>query len=297
MKIICSFKSLAFAKEIINNKVIDAFIISIDKYNLLSESTFVKEEATSIIHYLKENNKKVIIEIARLFHEDELSDVKELIEYFNKEDVDYFMYSDFGVNYILKSLNLINKAMLYSNTYLTNTSDTLIYQEKNGMVVLSNQINSLELIKINKNVLSNQIISAFGRALIMYTRRPLLTNYFEYRNESHNPKATSYFLQEEFRSDLYPIIENDNSSKIYDFGYYYLLDELEKLENPCDIIVSGELLTNEEYLKVLRIYSNLLLKKKTVEESLELLNSIGINLHKGAYSRKLTLLKGGNSNE
>ena len=297
MQIICSSRSFNFIKQHIKNDLISSFILSLEGFNLFSEYVYSYDELKTTISYLKKNNKQVIVDISKLVHEDELKKLEEKIAKLNLLNVDYFMYSDFGVNYILKSLNLIKKAMLYSNTYLTNTSDTLIYQEKNGMVVLSNQINSLELIKINKNVLSNQVISAFGRALIMYTRRPLLTNYFEYRNESHNPKATSYFLQEEFRSDLYPIIENDNSSKIYDFGYYYLLDELEKLENPCDIIVSGELLTNEEYLKVLRIYSNLLLKKKTVEESLELLNRIGINLHKGAYSRKLTLLKGGNSNE
>ena len=98
-----------------------------------------------------------------------------------------------------------------SNTYLTNVLDTKIYQEKNKFVVLSNQINTNELIHISKNAYSNQIVSAFGVAMIMYTRRPLLTNYFKYRNSDKDSGKTNYYLQEEYRDSLYPIIENENS--------------------------------------------------------------------------------------
>lgn len=292
MKIICSSRSFNFIKQIIKNEHISSFILSVKEFNLFADYVYSLEEIEEVVKYLKKKNKKVIIDIAKLIHEDETQKLKEIIVKLNLLNIDYFMYSDFGVYYILKELDLVNKTMLYSNTYLTNTFDTKIYQEKNKVVVISNQINATELINISNNVYDNQIISAFGRALIMYTRRPLLTNYFSYRKTNLNSNKNNYSLQEEFRDDLYPIYENENSTKIYDYGYYYLLEELSNINKNVDIIVSGELLSNTDYKNVLNFYTNYLNGNR--EQKIEELN---IKLNKGAYSRKLTLLKGGANNE
>lgn len=292
MQIICSSRSFNFIKKHIKNDLINSFILSLEGFNLFSEYVYSYDELKTTISYLKKNNKQVIVDIAKLVHEDELKKLEEIIAKLNLLNVDYFMYSDFGVYYLLKKLGLVSKTMLYSNTYLTNTFDTKIYQEKNALVVLSNQINTSELINISNNSYPNQVISAFGRALIMYTRRPLLTNYFKYRGSSLIPNRNNYALQEEFREDLYPIIENEHSTKIYDYGYYHLEEELKHMNQSANIIVSGELLSNVDYSKVLSFYTNIL-KGNEKENILDL----NIKLNKGAYSRKLTLLKGGASNE
>ncbi len=292
MQIICSSRSFNFIKQHVKNDLISSFILSLEGFNLFSEYVYSYDELKTTISYLKKKNKQVIVDIAKLVHEDELKKLEEIIAKLNLLNVDYFMYSDFGVYYLLKKLGLVSKTMLYSNTYLTNTFDTKIYQEKNALVVLSNQINTSELINVSNNSYPNQVISAFGRALIMYTRRPLLTNYFKYRGSSLIPNRSNYALQEEFREDLYPIIENEHSTKIYDYGYYYLEEELKHMNQSANIIVSGELLSNVDYSKVLSFYTNIL-KGNEKENILDL----NIKLNKGAYSRKLTLLKGGASNE
>ena len=64
------------------------------------------------------------------------------------------------------------------------------------------------------------------------------------------------------------------------------------MNQSANIIVSGELLSNVDYSKVLIFYTNIL-KGNEKENILDL----NIKLNKGAYSRKLTLLKGGASNE
>lgn len=296
MKIICNSRSFSFIKKNIRNQVISSYIISIENYSLFSEYEYkVDNLLEEVIIYLKKHNKKVIVDIARLFHEEELESLKNLIVLLNNYQVDYFMYSDFGVHYILEELGLSNKTMLYSNTYLTNTLDTKIYQQKNSMVILSNQINSLELINIVNNTYDNKIVFAFGNALIMYTKRPLLTNYFKYRDLSKNGYKKTYSLQEEYREDLYPIIENNDSTKIYDYGHFYLLDELKELGN-VDIIVSGELLDNKKYFEVINLYCKFINNEVESNKVIEMLENLNIKLHQGAYNKKLVLLKEGVNN-
>ena len=291
MKIISSSRSFSFLKKTIKNDLISSYILGIENYSLFSEYEYNLNEIKEVIKYFKKNNKKVIIDIARLFHEEEMDSLIDLIKELNSYDVDYFMYSDFGVHYILEELGLSKKTMLYSNTYLTNVLDTKIYQEKNGMVVLSNQINSEELINIVKKSYDNKVVLAFGNALIMYTKRPLLTNYFKYRGVNKEGYKKTYSLQEEYRDDLYPIIENKNSTKIYDYGHFYLLDELKELGN-TDIIISGELLNNKEYMEVLNLYSSYINKNIESNDVILEFEKNNIKLHKGAYNKKLTLLKG-----
>lgn len=296
MNIICNYRNKTFANKFLKNNLVSSYIISLEKYNLFTEATYSLEEVIDITKKFKRNNKKVIVDIAKIIHEDELNDLEKDILFLSQNDVDYFLYSDFGIHYILKKNNLIDKALLYSNTYLTNTFDTKIYQEKNGMVVLSNQINVEELVKISNDSYPNQMISAFGLAMIMYTRRPILSNYFEYRCQNYDSKKMNYSLQEEFRDDLYPIVENDNSTKIYDFGYYYLLNELRLVRNNIDIIVSGEMLNNKTYQDVLNLYCAFLKEEIDEETCLMKLQESKVSLNKGAYARKLTLTKGGNQN-
>ncbi len=294
MNIICNYRNNSFVKKLVKNPLISSFIISLNRYSLFTENSYSIEEIIDIISFLKKEGKKVIIDLAKIVHEDELKDLESKILLLDEHQVDYFMYSDFGVHYILNKNNLGNKTLLYSNTYLTNTLDTKIYQEKNAMVILSNQINVDELVKISNDSYENQIISAFGLALIMYTYRPLLTNYFAYRGQEYSSKKTNYSLQEEFREDLYPIIENENSTKIYDFGYYYLFNELKDMNQNADIIISGELLNDKTYLAVVNLYLSFIENQLTEEEAVEKLEQLNINLNKGAYNRKLMLTKGGN---
>lgn len=294
MNIICNYRTSSFIKKTIKNDQVKSYIISLANYSLFTENAYSVEEVLDIITYLKKHQKTVIIDVAKIVHEDELVDLEEKIILLSNGQADYFMYSDFGVHYILNKNGLGNKTMLYSNTYLTNTLDTKIYQEKNQMVVLSNQVNAEELIKISNDSYKNQIVSGFGLALIMYTYRPLLTNYFSYRGQDHNPKKSNYSLQEEFRDDLYPIVESENSTKIYDYGYYYLFDELKQLSNDVDVIVSGELLSDKQYLEVINLYATFISSNVLEEECLNTLMNLNIKVNKGAYSRKLTLTKGGN---
>lgn len=290
MKIICSSRSFSFIKKNIKNDSIRYYILGLSNYALFLEYEYDLENIEEVIVYLKKHNKKIIIDVARIIHEDLIEDIKNKIIKLNMLDVDYFMYSDFGVFYILQELGLKNKAMLYSNTYLTNSFDTKIYQQQNGMVVLSNQVNIKELTYIINNSYDNKIIYAFGIALIMYSKRPLLTNYFKYRGINKNQFKKRYFLQEEFRNDFYPIIENENSTKIYDYGHFYLLNELNDFKD-FDILVSGELLSNRDYQEVLNLYSKFINNEINQENVLVCFEKNKIKVNKASYGSELTLLK------
>lgn len=273
------------------------YIVSIEGFSLDGAKNFSISELIELIDLIKKYNLKVIVNIARLFHEDELILLDQTIKDLPVEKIDYFMYSDFGVYQILENLGLKNKTLLYSLTYLTNVHDVKLYQELNGSVIISNQITSDELIKIANNAYENKFIMGFGKATIFYSRRPLLSNYFKYRGLKKDPTLTSYTLKEEYRDHKYHIIQNSHDTRILDYANYYLLNELKEIKNTSGIIISGSLLKTKQYEEVIKNYLAFISEKIDEQEVLTNFKNLEIDAYKGAYANKLTLLKDGASDE
>ena len=266
--------------EVLNSNA-DGYLIGVQGYSSECFKHYTIEEVIDIIVQIKKINKLVFIDLTNVFHDQDLNHVKKLIQTLN--NVDGFFYFDLGI------MNLIEKEkrVYYAPTYLTNQLDIDIVKEDNKLVLISPELSLKELNNIKYD--QQSMLLAFGTWEIFHSRRPLISNYFKYRNQDCNLNE-KYHVIEEFRSDYYPIIEN-NGTKIYLNGYYCLGNGLK--DKTSNILIKTFDLDSQNVLKVVELHQKYL--KNEIENLDEELNKLNIDLNKGLLFEESILKKGGNN--
>ena len=89
-------------------------------------------------------------------------------------------------------------------------------------------------------------------------------------------------MQEEFRSDKYHLYEDANGSYIYEKGFYYLMGELENLQDVSYAIIHSADLDSKTYDKVVQAY---------LERNEESLLKLPLLISKGIMEKPSVLLK------
>lgn len=267
-------------KLIKNRKSIEHLLLDVKDLSLTMNEGFSLEEINCLLD--KKNNHHISLLFNRIFHESELVIVKELLTSLDLTKVDFFFYSDLGFYQLAKELNITDKLVYDAYTYLTNSLDVNLYARLNHTVVVSNQLSISEIEEIAKNANKDVMIHAFGKSIIFYSKRKLITNYFKYRHKKNNPNSKDYFLQEEFRNEMYHLYEDKNGTYIYEKGYYYLYDEVDMMKNISHMIIHCADLDEKMYQKVINAY------KANVED--ELL-SLPLDISKGIMEKSSVLLK------
>ena len=269
------------------NLLVDGYIIGIEYLSSDCYQLFSLDEAICLIKKIKENNKLVFIDCTNLFSDFELKKAKEMIKLLNDNtDVDYFMYEDLGLMDIIDE----NKRFYYSLTYNTNQFDLDIVLNENDKALLSPLLTIDEVKKLNN---SHLFFIAFGTWRIFYSRRLLLTNYYNYRMMEYHD-ANYQIIEETRPADTY-YIKEVNGTKIYLHDYFYLNDELNSLSN---VILKPFALELEKTIKVINLYLEKI-KNKALNIDFKL-TELGIKHHQGLLYEDAILIKktnGGKNNE
>ena len=290
MSLVIEINHLSHINKYKNENLIETIILGIKDISLDSKLKLSIDEAKKAIELIHKNNKKVCINCNRVFHENEIHIAKETLNNIGLNNIDYLMFSDFGIYQLFKDEI---KMIYYAPTYLTNSKDVEAYQRILKNIVISNQITIDELKNIINNInnTNNYYIDIFGKNAIFYSKRELLTNYFLYKNQKYNPKSTNYNLIEEYRSEKYPIIEDELGFHLYEYGYYYLLEELDENILKHNLIIHTNFLSKEQSEKIINTYLSYLKQDKNVEDLKKSLFETNLPLYKGAYDMKTVLLK------
>ncbi len=271
--------------------MIEKLFIETSNLNVINS---YKKKAVFIIEDLSlikslDKDVQIALKLEKIYDDEMLDNIDEAI--FKR--IKYIFYSDLGIyhKYHDKYLHSI-RFVYHAPTYLTNYHDVNYFNRINYFVVVSNEISSDELIKIvNRN--SKKVgIDLFGLSPIFYSRRLLLTNYFNYKGLKLDPKDNNYFIREETRNNKQRIVEDENSTIIYDDEYYHLDEELNDLKNNFYGIIHLNYLDEGTQLYIIDYYLNL--SSHLIVSPLEGNN---IKIGKGAYQNKSVLLKGDVENE
>lgn len=269
------------AKKFIKNRKTEShFLLDVKDLSLTINDGFSLEEINCLLNM--KNNHHISLLLNRLFHEDELIMVKEMLTNLDLSKVDFFFYSDLGFYQVAKELRISDKLVYDAYTYLTNSLDVNVYARLNYTVVVSNQLSISEIEEIANDANKDVMIHGFGKSIIFYSRRKLITNYFKYRHKKNMPNRNDYYLQEEFRDERYHLYEDRNGTYIYEKGYYYLYDELDVMKNISHMIIHCADLDEEMYQKVIDAYD-----AKVEEELL----SLPLDISKGIMKKSSILLK------
>ena len=289
----CEVTSFNEFKTLVKLPMIGAIIIGCEGLSL-DVPALTMGEIVKATQLAKRHNVKIIVNAEKLFHEDDMLKITMLLAELPLKNLDYFTYSDLGFYQIMIEKGYSKKLIYRAPTYLTNSSDVAIYSKLNAYVTVSNQITADELLTIINNVSVPVIVDAFGVANCFYSKRPLIGNYFKYKNINGHYLGKVGTLIEETRTSEYRIIEDGNGTRIYTDAFYYLAEEIAKQDKIAYAIIHHQFLKNSQYLKVVNEFIDFITKEKL---NLEVLSSLKILLSKGAYEQKTVLLKGGSTHD
>lgn len=193
----------------------DGYIIHLEKLDTYPGKCYQIDEAISLAKDIKKAKKKVIASIDKVFSEDDLSYLQQVI-YLIAENFDFIIFSDFSVEYLLKEYK---EKLIYD-------PKTLVCSKKEVETIDTKTFISLEMSKeevsdIIKTNFQKICYTVFGLRQMMYSRRPLLSIYNDFSGSNTYNKNVLYDLKEEMRDDLYKIIENDNGTFVFTPYFFY----------------------------------------------------------------------------
>ena len=264
--------------KLINHSHIDAFLIGVKGFSSECYHHFDLDEVLSLIQAIKTSQRKVFIDLTSMYHDEDVCALTQLID--TLKEVDGFLYHDFLVHSLIPQ----EKRVYYAPTYMTDMNDFTLMCDECAYVLASPEM-GLESLKRASSV--KTWFLAFGTWEIFHSRRPLITNYFQYRGS--NNCARSFYIKEEFRpNEAYPIIE-ERGTKIYLNDYYYLGKELDMLTG--HFLNKTFNLSIELSNQIIDLYYEAL-NKKDASKLEEGLQKLAIHLHQGFLYQKAVLRKG-----
>lgn len=291
MQLIVELNDLNALKDYQKLNNLAYILIGIKDLSLTPATTFDFNEIDAIIEELKGFKKDVgiIVNAERIFTDQELVEAKNLIEKLKTKKIVYFTYSDFGFYRMMKN-NFKYDLIYRAPTYLTNYYDINLQVENNSYVVASSEIAREELVEIDRHVNNNYIVDLFGRHACFYSKRKLLSMYFNYRNDNHNPYNSDYYIIEELRKEKQPIKEDETGTHIFSTSNQYLLEEITTLKNAEYGIIHTIFLNKKQTKAVVKSYDNYL-KTFDNEAFYKKLDENNVPYYKGQYDKKSILLK------
>lgn len=238
------------------------------------------EEILLAIDEAKRLNKKIYINVNKIFQEFELESLNSFLSLILSKDIDGLVYTDMAVYQYVKDLGKKNLLIYASQTQIVNKHDAKFYLDLGIKSVLISKECNLEMISnIIEYLPHKTIMFAHGYMQIFYSRRKLLENYALEYNLDINSLVEKYDIKaSEFtRNKQFPLFQDQNGTII--FSDYVLcslkyLKELLKLGLDC-IWLDGLFLPLDYQLEVLKLYSHIDgLNEEKIKEFINKFNNI-----------------------
>lgn len=287
MRIIGTLVTKDYKKLLRECSFIDTWFLNIKNLSYSHFNNFSCEEIDEII---KNENKCFILNLEKLYSEEELDNVKQIIQKYKINKNIAFSYSDMGVYQLLIDEN-VSRTIYHSSTMITNIFDLKIVLSENEDIIMGKEISFDELLEIDQKLPKKISIDAFGKFPIFYSKRKLLSTYFKYRQYDYSPNDLDYALVEEFRSDEYPITEQ-NETIVYEPFFYVLGTELKSFQNIENIVIYPQFLDLDDYIRIINLYYDFINNQIEKLEYSNFEDNLKIPYYKGKLTEKTILKKG-----
>ncbi len=238
----------------------NSFIIGLKEYSI----NYLEFDIDEIKELLK-NDIELFVAINRNLFNNDLDDLEKKIIELSKLNIKGIMFYDLAVLEIVKRNNLSIDLVWHQEHMVTNYNTCNYYLDKGvKYAYIASDITTDEIIDIHLNSKIKLITYFFGLPLLSFSKRKLITNYFDYLDKDNN-------------KDLYEISSNDVNLIIKEnkYGTAVLYNKilngikpLSKLKNVCEYGVLDENLVDHDiFIKVLKIYSDFLNNKIDLDDA------------------------------
>ncbi len=225
---------------------------------------------------------KVFLNIDKIIHESELAELEEFMK--EHSEVAGFYYSDMSVFMLGKKLGLVDKLIYNPGTLVTSVKDAEFYLNLGiKRVCLSREITLEDILKFSHLGKKVEVL-IHGKLNMFYSKRKLLTNYFDFLGEDVVKSGT---LEEEIRDEHYPIIEDETGTHIFHEKSLTSFSEYNQL-NQFTTRIDGLFLEDDELELAYKIYTKLDAKEDATELIAKYADTFGE--YSGYYYKK-TLYK------
>ena len=232
------------------------------------------------IKHLKDNNKKIILGIDKIFTEDEIDSGIEFInKYKNDSDISFYV-SDLGLIKYAKDLKIESRFIYDPKTMITNYMDAKVYKSFGiDALGISNEITLEDVIKIKEETDNNYLYLVFGKRIMFYSKRMILDIYN--RKMNINNTDSKLYITELEKDSLYPVIENENGLSIYRDYFINLAKEIDKIKDLKYLYLDSFDLDNKLYQEIIKSYYLYLNFKISQDELINNINSLNLNIKDG----------------
>ena len=232
-KIIVTPKNEKHLNKLLDDKI-DAVLLSIENLSINSEYYISLNKLREILPKIKEKNKEVFISVNKIMHNYDLEKLKICMQTLKELNVDKILFYDLSILSIADKLNITNKLVIYNEHSNASINSHKFYQSYGvDESLITSDITLEEINEIKKQTGIKLIVPVYGHIPIMYSRRYLLTNYF---NHIKKQKTSPYYYFKQ-NEDKYIIKEEPYGTGIYSGKIINLDEEYQKYQNTFDYII------------------------------------------------------------
>ena len=238
-----------------------------DGYFSSGTASLSRSEIADFIDEAHRLNLKVMVRLDRLYDESELSDLQEYLTFLNQRKADGLLFSDVGVKMLVEQNHFELQTLYAPETLLTNSYDvTALREDGFGGCVVSKDIpleDSYQIINDNPDYC---YLRLFGPILLSYSKRHFISMYLDEEKEHRD----DYYLQEETRDLLMPMVEKEKGSWLYG-NCLQSLDRIKEIyQLPLKgVLFDGIIYDDEFVLTALKTHIEVLNDKISAEEALQ----------------------------
>lgn len=210
---------------------------------------------------------KVIVKADRLFNQSELNELLIFLKYLEEIEIDEVLFSDLTIKMLIDKHNLKLKTIYAPETLLTNKYDVQQLQiDGFDSCVISKDIPLGDMFEIASSNKDYCYLRVHGPILISYGLRRFVSVYLDEPKEY----TENYYLREEHRETLLPIVEKETGTWIYGDTLQSISEIKTILKQPLKGIIFDNMLYDDEYtIEVVKIYKDVLDKKVDCKKAIE----------------------------
>lgn len=227
------------------------------------------KDVTNKAHSL---NLKVIVKADRLYGQDELEELTCFLKYLDEIKVDEILFSDLTIKILVDKYHLNLQTIYAPETLLTNQYDVKELQlDGFTSCVISKDIPLSEMFDIALYNKDYCYLRVHGPILISYGLRRFLSVYLDEFKEYKD----NYYLCEENRDTLLPIVEKESGTWLYGSTLQSLMEIEDIVKQPLRGIIFDNNLYDDKYtVEVIKLYQEVLTQKIDCQKALEKLENL-----------------------
>lgn len=256
----------------------DAIIIALKNYSVHSGLSLTLPEIEDLVKEYKD--KEVFVSINKNFFNEDIENLKTILIKLSKINIKAVLFYDQAVIQLVKE-NKIDIDLVWNQSHMVTNYKTINYYLDKGVnyAYLAPEITIADVKEISSKTKAKLFVNLYGRAVMSFSKRKLLSNYFKMAEI----KSTQKSLEIKDKNDKYELIETDDGTV---FMSNYIVNSSAVLDLNIDYaVVRKEALSDDVFVQLLSLAQDYLKGDKTALDKVELLigNNTAFNFKKTIY--------------